>query len=94
VSYYQRTLRWRGGWMVVEGPSPYIQLLFRRSRELHEHAMFMLGLQDKYESRWPWWRMTPPPRHWNIRFEDPPTPPEELAAWALTVVAIWRMLRP
>ena len=90
--YYQRTLRWGRGWMIVEGPSPYIQLLFR-SKLLHEHGMFMLGLQTKYGERWHWWQLKPPMRSWTIRFEDPPTPVEEVAAWALTAVAIWRMVR-
>lgn len=91
VSYYQRRVRWKGGWVIVEGPSPYIQLLFRRSKELHETGMFFLGLEDKYGQRWPWWQLKPPVRAWNIRFEDPPTMIEQLLAWALTAVAIWRM---
>ena len=95
MSYYQARLRWGRGWFIIEGPSPYIRLLFRRPKELHEFAWFMLQQESKtwFRSWAPWWVLRIPSRPWDVRFEDPPMPHEELAAWALTAVALWRALR-
>lgn len=95
--YTSRPIRWRMGerrvrsYVVSEGSSRYNELVFNRNRHIHEHAMWMLKLQAKYE-RWPWWRVEPPARVFGIRFIEV-GPWERAVGWVLTAVALYHAVR-
>jgi hypothetical protein len=69
-----------------------VQLLFG-GPEAHEHAMWWLKLQSRYQ-RWPWWRLKPPAEIWALRVGDGrPGTAGIVGGWALTAWVFLRVLR-
>ncbi len=92
TDYYRAVARFHdGGWFILEGRSPWIEHYFRHDL-IGEHARWWLKLQMRYAPKWRWWQLKPPAPPYTFRIEPAPLPHEEAAAWALTAVAIWKML--
>jgi hypothetical protein len=91
ADYYRAQVRFGRGWFILEGRSAWIEHYFRHD-PIGEHARWWLKMERRHATRWRWWQLRPPSPPFSFRIEDPPRLHEEIAAWAITAVAVWKAL--
>lgn len=68
MRYSSRTLKTGDLYMYVTGEHPAVEFIFDRRDWVREYARFLLDMQGRYQNRWSWWKLTPPPRVYDLHF--------------------------
>lgn len=91
MSYYRAVGNLGRGRIIFEGSDPMIAHMLEPG-PLGDHARWWMKRRgEEWLRSWPAWKVWQigfPPRPYEVRFEEPYTPVEELAGWAITAAAI------